>query len=110
MRRMLIGPSLIIVVVLSAAFYFQWTKLKACAASAPLPLKSEDAAAQLNDPPLAQLARLVAGDGAAEDGFCRSVALSGDALVVGVPWDDIGANGNQGSAYVFVRSGGVWSL
>src|SRR5262249_55567163 len=78
--------------------------------SAPLPLNGAAAAPQLIDPPLAQLARLVAGDGAVDDRFGRSVAVSGDTLVVGANLDDVGANTNQGSAYVFVRSGGVWTL
>ncbi|MCI0392093.1 MAG: FG-GAP repeat protein [Acidobacteria bacterium] len=110
MRRVLTRPGFLIVVVLSAAFYLQRTKFTVGAASAPLPLNSDSAAAQLIVPPLAQLARLVAGDGAAEDMFGSSVSISGDTLVVGVKLDDVGANVNQGSAYVFVRSGGVWSL
>ncbi|WP_437911056.1 DNRLRE domain-containing protein [Sorangium sp. So ce327] len=52
-----------------------------------------------------QQARLVPGDGAAGDGFGASVAISADTAVVGAPW---GAGG-AGAAYVFVRSGGVWS-
>jgi len=110
MRRVLTRPVFLIVVVLSAAFYLQWTKFSAGASSAPFPLKGESAAAQLVDPQPAQLARLAAGDGAAEDSLGASVAVDGDTLVVGAAWDDIGGNGDQGSAYVFVRSGGVWSL
>ena len=30
-----------------------------------------------------------------------NLLLDGDTLVVGAPFDDIGANVNQGSAYVF---------
>jgi FG-GAP repeat/Thrombospondin type 3 repeat len=56
-----------------------------------------------------QQQKLTASDGASGDGFGGSVALDGDTLVVGTYGDDIGTNGNQGSAYVFVRSGGVWS-
>ena len=33
----------------------------------------------------------------------------GDTVVVGAPYDDVGANADQGSAYVFVRSGAAWS-
>jgi hypothetical protein len=108
MRRVLTRAGFLIVVVLSAAFYMQWTKFTA--ESAPIPIYCEAAAPEGIDPPLAQLANLIAGDGAADDEFGRSVAVSGDTLVVGARSDDIGANGNQGSAYVFVRSGGVWSL
>ena len=42
-------------------------------------------------------------------GFGWSVAISGYEVVVGAPNDDIGANSNQGSAYVFVFSNGNWS-
>ncbi|WP_437804351.1 DNRLRE domain-containing protein [Sorangium sp. So ce693] len=52
-----------------------------------------------------QQARLVPGDGPAGDGFGTSVAISADTAVVGAPW----GTGGAGAAYVFVRSGGVWS-
>ena len=50
--------------------------------------------------------------GAAGDRFGSSVAISGDTLVVGAPFDDgLGSSSaDQGSAYVFVLSGGVWNL
>jgi hypothetical protein len=54
-------------------------------------------------------ATLTASDGAAFDEFGRSISLSGDTLVVGVPYDDVGANANQGSVRAFVRSGTSWS-
>ena len=50
-------------------------------------------------------AQLVASDGAAGDNFGSSVDIDGDTIVVGAPGDDIGANVDQGSAYVFVRVG-----
>ncbi len=53
--------------------------------------------------------KLVASDGAGDDWFGVSVSVSGDTAVVGAYADDVGANIDQGSAYVFVRSGGVWS-
>ncbi|WP_437501363.1 DNRLRE domain-containing protein [Sorangium sp. So ce1099] len=53
----------------------------------------------------AQQARLVPSDEGAGADFGRSVALSADTLVVGAPW----GTGGAGAAYVFVRSGGVWS-
>lgn len=53
--------------------------------------------------------RLIAGDGAASDFFGYSVSVSGGTMVVGTPNDDVGANVDQGSAYIFVRSGNVWS-
>jgi hypothetical protein len=56
-----------------------------------------------------QQAQLTAADGAANDRLGISVALSGDTAIVGANLDDIGANGNQGSAYVFTRSGSTWT-
>jgi hypothetical protein len=40
--------------------------------------------------------------------FGLSVAVSGSTIVVGAPFDDIGSNLNQGSAYVFGRQDGSW--
>jgi len=54
-------------------------------------------------------AQLTASDGAVGDSFGFSVALSGDTALVGVPHDTVGTNGNQGSAYIFTRSGSSWS-
>ncbi|MEP7337170.1 MAG: putative Ig domain-containing protein, partial [Acidobacteriota bacterium] len=56
-----------------------------------------------------QQAKLLAGDGAVGDYFGQALALSGDTLAVGAPEDDIGAKVDQGSVYVFVRNGAVWS-
>jgi hypothetical protein len=50
-------------------------------------------------------AKLVAADGVASDTFGASVAISGDTIVVGASTDDSG----RGSAYVFTRSGTVWT-
>lgn len=52
---------------------------------------------------------MTAGDGAAYDDFGFSVAISANTLVVGAINDDVGANADQGSAYVFSRDGGVWT-
>jgi hypothetical protein len=52
-----------------------------------------------------QQAELAASDGAAGDYFGWSVAISGSAMVVGA----IGKNSFTGAAYVFVRSGSIWS-
>lgn len=51
---------------------------------------------------------LTASDGAAEDFFGSSVAVVGDTVVVGAPDDDISGRVDQGSAYVYVRSGSIW--
>src|SRR5206468_3053516 len=56
-----------------------------------------------------QQAQLTASDGAVSDAFGWSVAISGDTAVVGAFVDDVGANVDQGSAYVFVRSGTTWT-
>jgi hypothetical protein len=55
-----------------------------------------------------QQAKLTAADGAANDQF-GAVAIAGDTALVGAQWDDVGANTDQGSAYVFVRSGANWT-
>ena len=52
---------------------------------------------------------LTAPDGAASDFFGRSVAISGDTLVIGANQDDIGTNNDQGSVRVFARSGSAWT-
>jgi hypothetical protein len=54
-------------------------------------------------------AKLTASDGAALDEFGTSVAVSGDTVVVGAPFDRIGGNKDQGSAYVFVKPGSGWT-
>ncbi len=53
-----------------------------------------------------EVKKLVAADGAASDYFGRSVAISGDTAIVGVGYDEVGANVNQGSAYVFRQNAG----
>jgi FG-GAP repeat len=55
-----------------------------------------------------QQAKLTAADGAADDRFGRDVALAGDTAVIGAMFqDDKGEN--SGSAYVFTRSGNLWT-
>ena len=55
-----------------------------------------------------QQAKLLPSDGAAEDEFGCSVSLSGDTAIIGAYSDD--DNGiDSGSAYVFTRSGGIWT-
>jgi hypothetical protein len=57
----------------------------------------------------AQEAKLTAGDGAAYDQFGWSVALDGETALIGAYADNVGANRDQGSAYVFTRSGTAWT-
>ncbi len=56
-----------------------------------------------------QQAKLTASDGAVNDLFGGSVALDGNTAVVTARLDDISAVTDQGSAYVFVRSGTTWT-
>ena len=51
-----------------------------------------------------QEAKLLASDGAAGDEFGAGVALGGDTAIIGA-WRDV----HTGSAYVFSRTGGVWT-
>ncbi|MGH9753669.1 MAG: putative Ig domain-containing protein [Blastocatellia bacterium] len=52
-----------------------------------------------------QQQKLIASDGAGVDFFASSVAISGDTVVVGAPYADVGANEEQGSVYVFAGVG-----
>lgn len=56
-----------------------------------------------------QQAELTASDGAANDYFGNSVAMSGSTVVVGVAEHRVGSNPAQGAAYVFTENGGTWS-
>ncbi len=70
--------------------------------------------------PVAQQAYLKASNTDVNDGFGKSVAVSGDIAVVGAPFEDSNGTGvnpasqadnsasSSGAAYVFVRSNGVW--
>lgn len=53
--------------------------------------------------------KLVAPDGAAGDWFGFAVSIDGDTALVGAPMDD-DAGSASGAAYVFTRTGGVWSM
>ena len=55
-----------------------------------------------------ETARLTASDGALGDQFGHAVALAGDLVLVGAPFDDDKGNG-AGSAYVFTKPGGGWA-
>jgi len=57
------------------------------------------------DPAWTELQALAASDGAYDDHFGDSVAVSGNTAVIGATYK----NGAQGAAYVFVCSGGGWS-
>jgi hypothetical protein len=56
-----------------------------------------------------QRAKLTADDGAPDDWFGYSVAVSADVAVVGAMYRDMSGH-NYGAGYVFHRSGPAWSL
>jgi hypothetical protein len=53
--------------------------------------------------------RITASDGAQDDQFGKSVAISRDTIIVGALLDDTAAGVDAGSAYVFNRSGTTWT-
>jgi hypothetical protein len=93
-----------------------WTASAAAAPSAgATPAGASGSLARPGSPdPLAlaaaQQAELTAPNGSADDEFGYSTAVSGDTVVVGAPWHSVDGNLYEGAAYVFVCSGGVWSL
>gem|GEM_PF-1841188 len=52
---------------------------------------------------------LTAADGAANNWFGSSVALSSNTALIGAPRAVVGGNTNQGAGYVFTRYLGAWS-
>jgi sugar lactone lactonase YvrE len=52
----------------------------------------------------------ISGSGAPQDNLGTAVALDGDTAVVGAPGDDTAAGNNAGSAFVFVRTGSIWTV
>jgi hypothetical protein len=56
-----------------------------------------------------QTAALTAGDAASNDAFGASVALDGNAAIVGAPLHAVGSAGAAGVAYAFSGSGTAWS-
>src|SRR5262245_3930075 len=52
---------------------------------------------------------LIAGSGGRGDNFGSKIAVDGDWMVVGAPNDSLGTNVNQGSIYVFHRTGSTWA-
>jgi len=56
-----------------------------------------------------QQQKLSATDGAADDQFGNSVALSGETALAGAPNHAVAGKAGAGAAYVFVRSGTAWT-
>jgi hypothetical protein len=55
-----------------------------------------------------QVAILKAPRGQSEEAFGRSVAVSGNTIVVGAPFREVDGHTDQGTAYVFVRPASGW--
>jgi hypothetical protein len=56
-----------------------------------------------------QQQKLTASDGTADDEFGHSVAITGEIIVVGAHFADLPSNSSAGSAYLYSRSGTVWT-
>ena len=57
---------------------------------------------------LSETQKISSNDGQANDGFGSSVALFGTKAIVGAPEKMVGANSQQGKAYLFRQAGGNW--
>jgi hypothetical protein len=55
-----------------------------------------------------QYSQLSASDPALYDNFGHSVAMDGNTIVAGVPYDDTGPYADAGSVYVYTRTGDRW--
>jgi FG-GAP repeat len=58
----------------------------------------------------AQSAKLIANDADFGDQFGAAIALDGDTLLVGSPFEDSLGLGDNGAAYTFTRAAGTWSF
>jgi hypothetical protein len=57
---------------------------------------------------MTQTAELTASDGGEEDSLGYSVAISGETIVAGAPYHEVGSNTRQGAVYVFTMPAGGW--
>jgi len=55
-----------------------------------------------------ETAKLTASDATSDDNFGTSVAIDGDAIVIGALYDDVNLNSNAGSTYVFEKPLSGW--
>ncbi len=69
----------------------------------------EDYLVHIHPTPVVSEQKVFPSDPAQSDSFGEAVAVDGDFAVIGVPDDCDAGIGCSGSAYVFVRSAGVWS-
>ena len=60
------------------------------------------------DPTFAIQTKVTAGDGAPNDRFGRSVAISGNTAVIGAFYEKVNGNIDQGSVYFFLGNGSTW--
>ena len=97
-----------------------WASIRAAYETGRTEVEKTETPTSLTTNPIAQQAYLKASNTGAFDAFGGSVAVSGDTVVVGAPYEDsnaTGVNGNQadnsvsfaGAAYVFTRSGTTWA-
>lgn len=54
--------------------------------------------------------KLIVPSAAASDQIGASVTISGDTVLAGAPLRNVGADTDEGSAFVFVRSGATWTV
>ncbi len=54
--------------------------------------------------------QILAPDAQVEDRFGIAVDIDGDRVAIGAFWDIVGSNVDQGSVYVFRRTGNSWAL
>lgn len=84
-------------------------KITPCVVGAMVALLHIPMGAFAQIPPPAEVAKLLAYDGATLDQFGKAVAISGDTAIIGAYGDD-DLGSESGSAYVFVKSGGNWQF
>jgi hypothetical protein len=79
--------------------------------STPLFIRVNDSGARypLTIDPFIQKARLTASDKYYGDSLGSSVSISGDVVVVGLPYADPFGVNSAGKAYIFVNEGGDWA-
>lgn len=55
-----------------------------------------------------QEAKLKANDAAFSDRLGKTLAISGDTIIIGVPYHDFFGENSSGCVYAFKRTGGIW--
>jgi hypothetical protein len=83
--------------------------LGASASAQPKPRQLSQFPAEAQSTVWTQLAELTASDAAGNVALGYSVAISGNTVAVGAPYETIGANEHQGAVYVFTKPASGWS-